>query len=68
MITEKAIRDAFGTKVAACKQITCSRVTLDKWIDQGFISEECRHGLAAGKNWHEIIKKLGFSPTTLKPL
>lgn len=68
MINAQSFIDAFGTKTNAAKQIGTSRVTIDAWISQGYISEECRHGLAAGKNWHRIIKDLGFSPTSLKPL
>ena len=68
MITAQNFIDAFGTKTNAAKQIGTSRVTIDAWISQGYISKECRHGIAAGTDWHDRIKKLGFSPTTLLPL
>lgn len=68
MITAQSFIDAFGTKTNAAKQIGTSRVTIDQWISQGYISKECKHGIAAGRQWHSRIKDLGFSPTTLKPL
>ena len=67
MINEKAVRKAFGTKIKACKQITCSRPQLNQWISQGYIPEISTNGPKAGTQWWAIIRKLGFDEN-LKPL
>lgn len=66
-VTKAKIRKAFGSKKEAYIAITCSAPALDRFIKQGFFPEICTRGVSSGKNWHEILRNLGFNPD-LSPL
>lgn len=67
-VTKKAFKEAFGGRKNAAEAIGTSVITIDKWAKQGFIPEICKRHTHHGKNWHQIIRDLGFDPVNLSPL
>lgn len=66
MINNDSFANAFGSLSNAAKRIGCSRRAIYDWIELGYIPKICTRGLAAGQNWHAIIRKLGFNPENLR--
>ena len=69
-LTSQKLKDAFNAKSLeeVAKTLGCSRQALYDWINAGKISDSPSHGPNYGRNWHDIIKRLGVNPDTLKPL
>lgn len=66
MISREKICEHFGSKPRFCKALGMSRVTLNRWINQGFVPRVSTSNSHYGTNWHENIQDLGVNPESFE--